>query len=72
MGGLLGIRVENIRIKHDNYSHGRTRARTRARTHARAPNQEQLNGRKIRTTLLYRFVRKIPFGIDKKDVSHAH
>jgi len=36
------------------------------------PNQkEKLNGRVIRTTVLSRMVREIPFGIDKTDGSHA-
>ncbi len=42
------------------------------RTHARTPNEkEKFNGRKIHTTLLYRSVREIPFGIDKNNGSHA-
>ena len=54
-----------------------TDARTRARTHARTPNKkDKLNGRKIRTTFLYRTVRyrsvrEIPFGIDKTDGSQT-
>ena len=57
-----------IRIERDNYS----RTRRYERTHARTPNQNQkLNGRNIRTALLHRSVREIPFGIDKMNGSHA-
>jgi hypothetical protein len=39
---------------------------------ARTPNQKhKLNGRKIRTTELYRSIRELPFGIDEKDDSQA-
>ena len=41
-------------------------AGTHARSHARASSsKEKLNGRNIRTTLLYRSVREIRFGIDE-------
>jgi hypothetical protein len=40
-------------------------AAAHARTRARTPNQkENLIGRNIRTTILYRSGREIPFGID--------
>ena len=42
------------------------------RTDTESPNQkEKLDGRKIRTTAVSRTVREIPFGIDKRDGSHA-
>ena len=42
------------------------------RADVNTPNQkEKLNGRVIRTTVVWRTVREIPFGIDKTDGSHA-
>ena len=49
----------------------RARARARAHTHAIENQKEKLNRLKILTTLIYRSVREIPFGIDKPDGSHA-
>ena len=43
-----------------------------ARADTELPNQkEKLDGRAIRTTVVTRTVREIPFGIDKTDGSHA-
>ncbi len=48
-----------------------TRARA-GRTEVNTPNQkEKQDGRKIRTTAVWRTVREILFGIDKTDGSHA-
>ena len=33
--------------------------------------KEKLDGRKIRTMAIWRYIREIPFGIDKTDGSHA-
>ena len=66
--GLLRIDVEivqNIARKLQ------MRARI-GRTDTESPNQkEKLDGRKIRTTVVLRTRREIPFGIDKTDGSHA-
>jgi len=69
MGGLLRICLEGYH-KRPRYITTRTLAdQTHARKQARTPNKkEKLNGRKIRITLLYRSVRKIPFGINIKTV----
>ena len=47
-----GFVSNHVRIDHDNFSRGRTRAHAHART--RANHKEKLDGRKIRTKLLYR------------------
>ena len=58
----MSIKIEDIAIC----------IHARADTDAGTPNQkEQLNGLKIRITLLYRSVREIPFEIDKTDGPHA-
>ena len=66
--GLLRMDVEmikNIARKLITRAHA-------ARKEANTPNQkEKLDGRKIRTTAVWRTVREIPFGIDKTDGSHA-
>jgi hypothetical protein len=60
------------RIDYDNYSRACILdARTHARACATKKLEEKLNGREIRTTVLYRSVGEIPFGIDKTDGSHA-
>ena len=42
------------------------------RKYVNTPNQkEKLDGRMICTTVVWRTVREIPFGIDKTDGSHA-
>ncbi len=43
--------------------------RTQGREHTKS--EEKLDGRVIRTTVVWRTVREIPFGIDKTDGSHA-
>ena len=49
-----------------------TRAQT-GRADVNTPNQkENMNGRVIRVTVVWRYVREIPFGIDKTDGSHAN
>ena len=70
---------ENTRIITDRYrndieySAKTTNARA-DRTHGHSPTKnqkEKLDGRMIRTTVVSRTVREIPFGTDKIDGSHA-
>ena len=65
---LLRIDVEMIQnIERKLLTHTRI-----LRTYVNTPNQkERLDGRKILTTVVWRTVRKIPFGIDKTDGPHA-
>ncbi len=60
-----------FRIEFENYLRGQKT--DRAHGHSPTLNQkEKLNGRKVRTAVVSRKVSEIPFGIDKKDGSHAH
>ena len=57
-----------FRIEYENYLRGQE-------TDTDAPptrdQKKKPDGRKTRTTVVSRTVREIPFGIDKKDDSHA-
>ncbi len=66
--GLLRIDVDTIKnIERKLLTHTQT-----GRTEVNTPNQkEKLDGRMIRTTVVWRTVREILFGIDKTDGSHA-
>ena len=66
--GLLRIDVEMIQnIERKLLTHTWT-----GREDTESPNKkEKQDGRKIRTTVVSRTVREMPFGIDKTDGSHA-
>jgi hypothetical protein len=61
-----------FRIDYENCLRGQKK-QTRTHVANTTPNQnEKLDGRMIRTTVVSRTVRELPFGIDKTEGSHAY